>query len=180
MRKLFTIYLLLPLFAFTQQVKTEHSPYALKDFSVYFNGSWENDTAKSEGMGQGTRQYELILNNAHLQVSNKANNLSQDKKTMVCYHQDIGVFSYDKSRKKIIYREFTSEKFFSQYVCDSISPDKKTFIFHSESFENVPAGYKGRITITILEENIFIEHFELAEAGKSFQTYVKGMWVRKK
>jgi hypothetical protein len=154
-------------------------PYNLKDFATYFNNKWENDTAKSKGMGLGTRSYELILDGTHLQVNNKASNLSKDKKQMVCYHQDMGVFSFDKARKKITYREFTSEKFFSQYVCDSISADNKTFVFHSESFENVPPGYKGRITITILDDKTFIEHFELAEAGKEFQTYVKAYWIRK-
>jgi hypothetical protein len=154
--------------------------YNLHDFAAYFNSSWVNDTAKSEGMGPGTRSYEPVLDSTHIQVYNKANNLAPDKKSLVCYHQDIGVFSYDKSRKKITYREFTSESFYSQYVCDSISPDKKTLVFHSEMFENIPPGYKGRITIRILDNNSFEEHFELAEPGKAYQTYVKTVWIRRK
>ncbi len=168
------------LIGLTSYAQDANKPFNLKDFAVYFNNSWENDTAKSEGMGMGTRNYEFILDGTHLQVNNKVSNLSKDKKQMVCYHQDVGFFSYDKSRKKITYREFTSEKFFSQYICDSIATDKKTFVFHSENFENVPPGYKGRITISIINDNSFTEHFELAETGKPFQTYVKALWIRKK
>jgi len=51
----------------------------------------------------------------------------------------------------------------NQYKLDSISPDKRTIVFLSENIENIASGWKAKETYNLLNENEFIETFELAE-----------------
>jgi len=66
-----------------------------------------------------------------------------------------------------------------QYVIDSISPDGLTYIFLSESIENLPEGWFARLTITITTDNGFDELFEVVKPSGEFKTFVKSRWVRK-
>jgi len=48
---------------------------------------------------------------------------------------------------------------------------KNKMVFVSESIENIAPGWRARETYLILNENEFIERFELAEPGKDFVLY---------
>jgi hypothetical protein len=67
-----------------------------------------------------------------------------------------------------------------QYLVSSISEDGKTIVLDSESIENVPKGMKSRETFKILNDNEFIETFEIAMPGKEFQIYSENRFKRKK
>lgn len=76
---------------------------------------------------------------------------------------DIGYFSYDNSRKAFILRQFHIESFVIQYGIDSISPDKRTIVFISESIENIPSGYRATETYRHISDNEIKETFEIGE-----------------
>jgi hypothetical protein len=54
---------------------------------------------------------------------------------------------------------------------DGKGGDAKKIVFVSESIENIAPGWRARETYLILNENEFIERFELAEPGKDFALY---------
>jgi hypothetical protein len=85
-------------------------------------------------------------------------------------HQDEGIFSFDRARKRLVFRQFHTEGFVNQYVEDSGSASK-AIVFTSEAIENIPAGFRARATYTVLGPDAFEEVFELAEPGKSFELY---------
>lgn len=95
-------------------------------------------------------------------------------------HEDIGYFSYDNGRKIFALRQFHIEGFVNQFKLDSISPDKKTIVFISESIENIPPGFKAKETYRLLSDNEIEETFEIAEPGKEFSVYSKVKLVRQK
>lgn len=95
-------------------------------------------------------------------------------------HEDIGYFSYDNGRKTFILRQFHIEGFVNQFKLDSISPDKKTLVFMTESIENIPAGFKAKETYRILSDDELEEIFEIAEPGKDFAVYSKVKLERQK
>ena len=95
-------------------------------------------------------------------------------------HQDWGMMSFDKARKKFVLRQFHVEGFVNQYVMTSSSADGKTIVFTSESIENIPAGFRARETYKILGPDEFTEVFEIAEPGKDFEVYSEGHFKRKK
>jgi len=65
------------------------------------------------------------------------------------------------------------EGFVNQYKLDSISKDGRTIVFTTEAIENIPNGWKAKETYQLINENEFIETFELAEPDKPFEVYSK-------
>jgi hypothetical protein len=82
----------------------------------------------------------------------------------------MGIFSFDKARKRIVFRQFHVEGFVSEYVQqDSATPG--VLVFETEAIENIPSGWRARETYRLLPSGELEEVFELAEAGKDFEVY---------
>jgi hypothetical protein len=79
-----------------------------------------------------------------------------------------------------VLRQFHVEGFVTQYYAQTLTADGKTIVFLSESLENLPAGFKARETYKILNENEFVEVFELAPPGKEFSVYSENHFKREK
>lgn len=157
--------LMVPLWA--QEPAAKSDPFALLRFFV---GTWSGDQIGEPGHGAARRTYVFVLNDRFLQVSNTSTYLPQEKNKNGEVHQDIGMIGYDKARKKFVFRQFHTEGFVNTYVQEEGS-DTKKIIFMSESIENIAPGWRARETYLILNENEFIERFELAEPGKDFLLY---------
>ena len=145
----------------------------------YFVGSWEGTSKGQAGNGKLEREYKFALNGAFLEVKNKATYAPQDKNPKGEVHEDLGLISYDKMRKKFILRQFHVEGFVNQYTLTNLSPESKTLTFDTESIENIPAGWRARETYKILNNDEFIEIFELAPPGKEFSVYSENTFRRK-
>ena len=81
------------------------------------------------------------------------------------------MFSYDRSLKKLILRQFHVEGFVNEYVLDSIAPDGKSLEFTTVRIENIAAGWRAKETFRILSPDEFVEAFSLAPPGKDFEVY---------
>jgi hypothetical protein len=145
----------------------------------FFVGTWEGASKGQPGQGTCEREYQFALNGKFLHVKNKSTYAPQEKNPKGEVHEDLGFFSYDRGRKKFVLRQFHVEGFVNQYLFDSKSEDGKTLSFITESIENIPAGFKGKETYRILNDNEFIETFELAEPGKAFEVYSETKFKRK-
>jgi hypothetical protein len=77
-------------------------------------------------------------------------------------------------------RQFHVEGFVNEYKLENISADRKTFVFLSFEIENIPAGWRARETYQIVNEDEYIETFELAAPGKDFTTYSRATMKRRK
>jgi len=146
----------------------------------FFVGNWEGSGEGSPGMGKGQQTFEFILRGTFLHVRNKAVFDPQDKNPKGEVHEDRGIFSYDKTRKAFVLRQFHVEGFVNQYVLESGPADGKTFVFVTEAIENIPPGFKARLTYKILDPDTFEQTFDLAAPGKEFECYSKGVMKRKK
>ena len=65
-------------------------------------------------------------------------------------HEEIGLISFDQARSQYVLREFHVEGFVNQYLLEGDSGDESTFIFVTESMENIPPGWRARTTLEIL------------------------------
>lgn len=146
----------------------------------FFVGKWEGTGKGEPGISRVQREYKFALNGKFLQASHKSTYAPQEKNPKGEIHEDLGFFSYDKARNQFVFRQFHVEGFVNHYVSTNLSPDGKTLIFETESIENIPAGYKGRETYKILNEDEFIETFEIAEPGKAYEVYSENRFKRKK
>lgn len=143
-------------------------------------GTWTGTGKGANGIGNYERTYQFVLNKKYIEVKNKAIYPPNDKSPKGYMHEDAGYISYDRTRKKFIFRQFHIEGYINQYKLDSISTKGKTVVFVSEGIENIPAGWRARETYKFISEDEFTETFELAEPGKDFAFYSEAILKRKK
>jgi hypothetical protein len=141
-------------------------------------GSWEGDVSGQPGNGTCERKYGFVLNNRYLEVRNKSTYPVQAKNPKGEVHEDWGMISYDRGRKKLILRQFHVEGFVNQFASEPAANGPLRFT--SESIENIPTGYRARETYSVTGPDTFVEQFELAEPGKDFELYSETRFRRKK
>ena len=134
-------------------------------------GEWRGTGEGEPGTATVERSYRWVLGGRFLEVRNRSTYAPQAKNPKGEQHEDTGLVSYDKGRKKLVFRQFHGEGFVNQYVLESDTPD--LFVFSSEAIENIPPGFRARETLRLLDEGQLEETFEIAEPSKDFEVYSK-------
>jgi hypothetical protein len=156
----------------------EELPDVWKPFR-FFIGQWEGQGEGKPGVSRGRQEYSFVLAGQFLQVRNEAVFDPQEQNPKGERHEDWGFFSFDRTRKAYVLRQFHVEGFVNQYVCAGPAADGKTFVFLSEAIENLPPGFQARLTYKILDEASFEQTFDLAPPGQEMACYSKGVMIRK-
>ena len=167
---------IIPLLGFAQE-KPKQDPWS--QFTLFI-GSWKGTGKGEPGNAQVERQYQFILNRKFIEVKHKSVYAPQEKNPRGETHEDLGFFSYDRRGKQCLFRQFHTEGFVIHYRLESITADGKLMVFVSESIENIPPGWRSRETYRIVNENEFVETFELAGPGKEFSVYSENSFTRQK
>ena len=173
MRKIVLLTVFLPLFSFAQ-TKQDSVWIPLRSLI----GVWTGDSEGQPGKGKYERSYQFALNKKFIEVRNKSTYPPTKNNPNGEVHEDRGFISYDRGRKTFVLRQFHMEGFVNQFKIESISRDGKTIVFITESIENIPNGFRAKETYQIVNENEFLETFELAEPGKDFELYAKAILKR--
>jgi hypothetical protein len=137
---------------------------------AFLVGRWEGSSEGQPGRAKVQREYTRILNSRFIRSQNQSVYPPQDRNPKGETHEDVGVFSFDKSRGRAVFRQFHVEGYVNHYVADADAQPGKV-VFTSEAIENIPAGYRARETYMVLGPDEFDEVFELAEPGKPFELY---------
>lgn len=174
MKKHFLLLLFVP-FVSIAQPKQDSIWKPLKPFV----GNWTGTGGGEPGNAEYQASCEFIFNNNFIEIKNRAVYKPTEKKPKGEVHEDRGLISYDKQRKTFVLRQFHIEGFVNQYVLDSISEDKRTLIFVTESIENVPKGWRAREIFQSIDDNHWRQQFELAEPTGDFTPYTRAEFVRK-
>ncbi|HWR35873.1 MAG TPA: hypothetical protein VN622_08410 [Clostridia bacterium] len=169
------IILLLPGIAIGQE-SIAKSPF---DPVKFFVGHWQGTSQGEPGKGKGDRNYEFVFGGKFLRATNKTVYPPQEKNPKGEVHEDVGFFSFDRQRKRLVLRQFHVEGFVNEYV-EQEGKDGKTLAFETERIENIPDGWRARETYRIVSQDEFIEVFELAEPKKEFAVYSQSHWKRVK
>jgi hypothetical protein len=141
-------------------------------------GRWSGTTEGQPGKGTVEREYTRILGTRFVHVKNRSTYPAQEKNAKGEVHEDLGIFSFDKARKKIVFRQFHTEGFVSQYVDGGAKPG--TLVFTTEAIENIPEGWRARETYILTGTDQLEEIFELAPPGKDFEWYSRNRLTRVK
>ena len=144
-----------------------------------FVGRWSGTTEGQPGKGTVEREYERVLGSRFIQVRNRSTYPPQEKNPKGETHEDIGLFSFDSARKRIVLRQFHVEGFVNQYVMDPNSKADR-LVLTTEAIENIPSGWRARETYVLTGSDQVEEIFELAEPGKEFELYSRNRLVRKR
>ena len=135
-----------------------------------FEGKWEGETSGKPGKGTTAREYEFRMNGKFLFQRDRSVYQPTDPAGKPLAHEDFGVFSYDTSSKKIVWRQFHSEGFVNEYALDSVSADGKTLEFVTTRIENLP-GFRAKKQYRIVSASEIEETFWLAPPGKELEVY---------
>ena len=176
MRKALLLIVLVPLIGLAQESRKENNWSAF----TFFVGTWKGTGAGQPGTSQLEREYQFILGGKFIQVNHKSVYAPQEKNPKGETHEDLGFVSYDRRAKQHLFRQFHTEGFVIQYRLESITEDGKTIVFVSESIENIPPGWRAKETYRILNNDEFIEIFELAAPDKEFSLYSENHFKRQK
>ena len=169
MRKIATAFLLLVASAaFTKAQDKKSDPWVSIRFLA---GEWAGTSTGEPGKGTASRRYEFVLGNNFIYERNTSTYPPQEKNKAGEVHQHWSLFSYDKNRKSIIFRQFHQEGFVIVYVLNPTLSTPSKLVFESEQIENVPSSWKARETYEIISHNEFTETFELAQPDKPFEIY---------
>ncbi len=175
MKHIAIVLLLIPHFVCAQMSKSDSLWLPLKPLI----GKWVGTGEAPEGKGNYERTYQFVLNKKFIELKNKSVYPATKEHPKGYVHEDYGYISYDKGRKKFVFRQFHGEGFVNQYTLESISPDGKTIVFVTEAIENIPKGWRGRETYTVSEKEL-IEVFDLAEPDRDFAPYTNATFKKMK
>lgn len=167
--------LILPIFLIAQSGQNTDVWGPLK----YFIGKWEGQGEGRPGISKGYQEFCFVLSGKYLEVKNRSVFEPQERNPKGEIHEDWGFISYDQIRKKFVFRQFHVEGFVNQYVLETISDEGKTFVFVSEHIENIPEGFKARLTYKVINDDEFLQSFDLAGPGKEYECYSTGVMKRK-
>lgn len=145
----------------------------------YFIGYWEGRGEGKSGISKTERKYKFVLDKKFIAITNKATFEPQQANPQGEVHENRDFLSFDQFRSKFVLRQFHNEGFVNQYLLDNISSDYQKMVFVTETIENIPANWKARLKIEILNEDEFVEKFELAGPGEDFGCYIKTYMQRK-
>lgn len=143
---------------------------------AFLIGRWEGTSDGQPGRGQVRREYSRVLNDRFIRVQNQSTYAPQEKNPKGEVHEDVGMFSFDAERRRVVLRQFHTEGFVNHYAHD---PDTAgALVFTTEAIENIPAGWRARETYRRLGDDEFEEIFELAGPGKTFELYSRSRLER--
>jgi hypothetical protein len=140
-------------------------------------GRWEGTTEGQPGKGTISREYSTALNARFIRVKNRSTYPPQAANAKGEVHDDEAFISFDRSRKKLVLRQFHVEGFVNQYAEDAGTTADRLSLT-SEQIENIPSGWRARETYIKRGPDAFEEIFELAEPGKSFEVYSHARFFR--
>ena len=138
-------------------------------------GWWEGRVEGRLGTGTAVRRYEFVIGGNYLLGRHASVRLPQDRSPDGDHHEEMGVFSFDRDRQKIIYREFMVEGVVPRSVCET---EGTRIICTSEAVESGP-GMRARLTLEIIDRFRFVEQYELAFPGEDLEPYIAIEWTRK-
>lgn len=87
----------------------------------------------------------MLFGDRFIQVRNRSTYAPQEKNPKGEVHDDLGVFSFDNSRKRVVFRQFHTEGFVNQYILDADAKPER-LVFTTEAIENIAAGWRARET----------------------------------
>jgi len=142
-------------------------------------GTWEAAAEGEPGAGSVKRTYEFVLDDQFIEERNTSTYVPSAKNNHKGeVHRHLSFFSYDRSRKTLVLRQFHQEGFVNTYVLNAAASTPNHLVFVSEHFENFDNSWQGKESYEVISNDEFVEVFELAPPGKPFAVYSKNRFRR--
>jgi hypothetical protein len=136
-----------------------------------FVGKWEGPAAGEPGKGVSYREYRFDLGGRFLSARNRSEWEPKSPAAKPEIHEDFSMYSYDRALKKVVLRQFHSERFVNEYTLESATADGKRLEFVTVRIENIAPGWRARESYEVVSPDELLETFSLAAPGKDFAIY---------
>ncbi len=133
-------------------------------------GVWTGTCSGKPGVGIVTKTFTTLYGGTFVQCDTALKVPATGGKAGTM-HEDLSLFSYDAPNQKIRMRQFHNEGFVHTYELKSSTPGH--WLFEGQDVENLPAGFRPRLTIDLGSDGSMTEVFSLAAPGKDFSEYVR-------
>jgi hypothetical protein len=136
------------------------------EFLAALIGRWEG---KGEGFGQTSEvmnTFEWALDNKFVLSKSKSIGYNPEGK-IVEIHEDLGMYSYDQERERIVLREFYTEGYVNTYVMDE-GETSVEFSLTTEHTEHA-GGLKARLRFRFNSEDTLEMVLDLARPGEELK-----------
>lgn len=141
-------------------------------------GNWQGVESGVAGEGIGFRSYDYELAENYIFQHNQSTFPKTEKKPKGEVHRDIGIFSYDSAKDKIIFRSFNVEGFTNIFELKKDLSAGSKFVFITREIENNPGNWKARLILEKISESEFTEKFDIATDGENFSNWLENHWYR--
>src|ERR1700704_3847604 len=84
----------------------------------FLEGKWEGRASGEPGKGVSSREYRFELNGRFLSARNRSVYEPKSPGDKPEVHEDFGMYSYDRTLKKFVLRQFHVEEFVNEYTLD--------------------------------------------------------------
>lgn len=130
-------------------------------------GEWRGVGSGFGGTSQVRHTYRLVLNDKFVQSTTRSEFQPVEGENTGEIHEDLGFFSFDSDRGKLVLRQFLSEGYVNTYVLEDPQLNSNRLVFTSESSES-SGGMAARLTFTLDGTDRYELVLELASPGKDF------------
>lgn len=141
-------------------------------------GRWQGAVQGEAGNGKVARTYEFVLGSRFIEERNVSTYPAQQRNRKGEVHEHRSFISVDRLRRKIVLRQFHQEGFVNTYTLNTAESTSVLLVFDSENFENLDSSFRARETYEIFSSDEFVETFEVAEPGKTLETYSRTRFTR--
>lgn len=141
----------------------------------FLEGTWvlQNDQVSN------IQSYTFFFEGQYLRMETRAVFTPTPKNPAGEVHEDLGIFSYDSSLKKIILRSFHSEGFVNTYHLADAPLVEKALVFESIAVENAPPGTRARLVLELSSTGQLSQKFFVAWPNKEFSCFSNNLFTKK-
>ena len=141
-------------------------------------GEWRGVGDGKWGSSAAERQYKLVFGENFIRGHGRSVYPRQDKNREGEIHESLDMYSFDQQRQTVVLRQFDNEGFVTTYYLDLETGNPDLLIFESAQLENVPLGWKARVTFERKGTDEFHEYFHLDKATGTFERYITNRFLR--
>jgi hypothetical protein len=141
-------------------------------------GEWRGVGQGDPGTSGSERHVDFYLDGKYIRTQGRSVYPKQEKNPKGEIHAELDLWSYDKARGSVVFRQFDTLGFVGTYVLDKAASGPDRWVLVAESLENVPQGWKARYVFTRKSDDEYHEMLELDPDGKGFRPYVTNRFLK--
>lgn len=141
-------------------------------------GEWRGVGTGKWGTSAAELKYERLYEGVFIHGIGRSVYPKQKKNPSGEIHKTFDLYSFDKSLGTVVLRQFDNEGYVTTYYLNKTSSSDSRLEFVSSHLENVPSGWRARLTFEIKSDEEFVEYFELDTGKGKFENYLTNKFLR--